>query len=98
MFQIGEVVVCVDDSPSPASIRWPWRPKKGGYYTIELIDYALGELGFLLAEDPVPDDGESLWLAERFRKVTKADDSFTEMLRACKPSKVSALQTDRVEV
>lgn len=38
-----------------------------------------------------------LTLAERFRKVTKADAEFTEMLRACKP-KVSTLQTDRVEV
>lgn len=78
----GDLVVCVahDDGPPPR-----WYPQIGGVYRVAAI-YPNGAWGPVidLCEDPYPDP-EWAWAMENFRKIDKADESFTETVRACRP-------------
>lgn len=82
-YDVGDVVVCVDDS--------------GGLFDLPVVRFGQiervsqivecegGGLGVELIGKTHPD-----WAygAERFRKLPKADDTFTEQMRALRPHKV----------
>lgn len=89
-YDVGDIVVCVDDSPSP---EWgPTRIKIGRFYRVRRI-------GPNAPNSLVNKVGPSVWVEEvephspagfgwfRFRKLPKADDEFTEYMRSMKPHK-----------
>lgn len=92
MFKVGEVVVCVDDRLNPDF--GPSRLRRGKFYKVARIgaicnNSVFGRGGTLFLEE-VPSESLSGFSAKRFRKLPKADQSFTDMIRACKPVKEPA--------
>jgi|GEM_PF-2910936 len=92
-FEIGEVVVCVDNGPgiNPASVYIDGLPTPlvlGRFYKITGFVVAPDKsLGVLI--DNMPPErtigGPVGWQATRFRKLPRADAEFTAQMRACKP-------------
>ncbi len=82
-FQVGDVVVCVNDSPctatgEPKPVPCPWkRGEIGRVVSISACRYGL---------ELAPQKHRLLYIAAyRFRKLPKADEQFTERMRKCKP-------------
>lgn len=90
-FRIGDVVVCVDDSPcrAPHLLGLPFAFKRG---TVKKISYVCldgrGKVAIRFTDGPEP-IGPG-FVAERFRKIQKADNAFTAQMRALKPIKQKA--------
>lgn len=92
-FQVGDVVVCVDDSPyrSRDVKGKPWPMAKGSTWRVsDVLVARLGPLaGQVLlrfhAEPPLSRAWKRGWYHARFRKLSKADEQFTEQMRQCKP-------------
>ena len=88
MFHVGQMVVCVDDSVSPANFFIPATyPSKGHIYTIRGIQDLGNGLAVLLEEilnRPFPyatGDSEPSFLASRFRPVRQTSiEQFTSIL------------------
>lgn len=85
-FAPGDVVVCVDAQPCEEGYAPP-ELTEGAHYTIF-------EVGFDQFDNPgvFLDELESRgfaggYLAYRFRHIDKADDTFTEQMRALKPQR-----------
>lgn len=92
MFEKGEVVVCVDNEPD-------WHDPKadllvvGRFYRIGAIGPGKNGATALAFRAPeLRSDVNRGWAfrSTRFRKLPKADQSFTDMIRACKPVKEPA--------
>jgi hypothetical protein len=81
--QAGDLVECVNDRshfpPDPL-----FNPSLGAVYRVAEIFPS--DDGVDLCEDPSPDP-EWTWPIEMFRKIDKADEQFTETVRACRPIK-----------
>jgi hypothetical protein len=86
-FQVGDVVVCVgplepgDDRFGIHETRL-YRIRAVGTSTVERMPI----LNFVGLLEPAPWEG---WLFHCFRKLPRADEQFTEQMRACKPVRVS---------
>ena len=79
-------ILCVDDKPLPGHAPpegVPWL-RAGRVYRVQALSKTPGETdaqyGVRLAEGPIPPSGDG-WRADRFRKIERADDSFTDLLR-----------------
>lgn len=89
-FQVGDLVVCVDasyreETATRVDLGGTWRPKQGGIYTIRRVGSSRRPNDCVwLVEDPEYYPW-SAWEADRFRKLTRADDAFTATIRACRP-------------
>lgn len=89
-FQVGDVVCCIDDSEDDRHTLQPPFPefiKRGRLYrAVALTMTSPGVQGVRLQGDPnnVPFPHGS-WARDRFRKLPKADEQFTQSIRACKP-------------
>lgn len=84
-FQVGDVVVCISDDYERASGPESWWPKRGQIYRVAGLDHCLNGLFLEFAEDPDFGDTELGWAATDFRKLPKADEQFTEQMRAIRP-------------
>ena len=89
MINIGDVVVCVDDSINPAWIhakRFGTLAVKGALYRVVGVEVApsgyadVGTVGLLLAGLP-----GLVMKARRFRKVLPASHAFIEQIRKLTP-------------
>jgi len=90
-FEIGEKVVCTDDSK-----RWfkLGGLKKGELYTISGFNPYDG--GLILKEVKSPKSGFNAYRADRFRKV---DYAFADsILRMIKPAKKKVVQESKLRV
>ena len=91
-FDVGDLVVCVDDGPDKKGKRPKWSYRGQVVRVVELTP-PKGEdwsgWGFLADGDPDPALSKSWRACYRFRKIDKADDSFMEMLAACKPKELT---------
>lgn len=85
-FQAGDVVVCAhlkrfgtmwDESVSLL--------RKGAFYRVEGWNFIGGLMIDVKSTHPLGG-----WNSKRFRKLRKADDRFTEQMRALRPAKVPA--------
>jgi len=92
-FQVGDVVVCVDDSPARSiDVRgMPWPMRMGSTWrVIGLVrSKSTGEILLLLKNSPphlAP--WKRGWVKDRFRKLPRADVQFARDMRACKPHRV----------
>ena len=87
-FNVGDVVVCFRE-PS-GWIASDWEPKVGSFYSIAGIDVDTTGVAIIdLREDPSCFSDDGAWEAAAFRKLPRADEQFTEQMRACKPVRVS---------
>jgi hypothetical protein len=97
--QAGDVVVCVDASPS----RAPYHVKRdptvpltlGAYYRVrELAPAENGRIGIRLVGIILPHyerlGTEIVFKADRFRKIDAADEQFTHQIRSLKPVRENA--------
>ena len=84
--QPGDVVVCVDVGKSPEGFEAP-HLQIGKAYTVYAVGVdPLGQLGLYL--DEIEGDGfNGGFLAWRFRKIQKADESFTALIKRKRPSR-----------
>lgn len=89
MFHVGQLVVCVDDSPCDHHLEI--APLRHGYiYTIRsTYDYGAGGIGVRIAEFclPVWDGMEETWRMERFRPVEENRLSIFRKMLAPAPRK-----------
>lgn len=82
-FQVGDVVVCVDDKAQGYSGD---NVLRGRHYRIASFIKRHGITGCTLeGMNPDPYLGYAI---KRFRKLPRADESFTEQMRACRPTRV----------
>lgn len=86
-FQVGDVVVCINAKPDS------FDPKAGllkerAHYRVAVVGPVKGVfcLGFRALPADKPNTAWA-WNANRFRKLPRADEQFTEMLRALKPTR-----------
>ena len=88
-FQVGDVVVCIDDSPCVVHpyAGYPFEADRGSLYRVARVGLHPVEREFYLGLTEVP--GVMLFAA-RFRKVTRADEQFIEQMRALKPAMAPA--------
>jgi hypothetical protein len=88
--QPGDLVVCVDASPSahPTSTPYPRRLVEGRHYRIAgVYPFSDGDgLGVELADDPIIGD-DTAWEIERFRKIEKSDEGFSTWMKSLRPIK-----------
>lgn len=84
-FKVGDVVVCIDDSPCKVDPfpGFPFGIKRGSTHRVtdlDLVGYDifLGLLGY----------DEDYFFAARFRKLPPADDAFILRMRSLKPGRV----------
>lgn len=84
-FKVGDVVVCVDDSPCVVDPfpGFPFGIKRGSMHRVTELCFMRGEvfLGLL-------DRDEDYFFAARFRKLPPADDEFILRIRSLKPGRV----------
>ena len=87
MFNVGDLVVCVDDQMS-GGVREATHPdfiRAGRHYRISRVGKRKGEWGVQLLGDPNmiawPNCG---WKADRFRKIDAPDTEVLRLIRACK--------------
>lgn len=97
MFEVGDVVVCVDVAPNansslPKHARALRRLQKGRTYRVASIgangginDYECIALDGVHTTDIEP-RWQNQWAAHRFRKVKPASAKFTAQMRALKPA------------
>lgn len=94
-FQVGDIVVCIDDKPAPdhqppKGCQWI---KAGRVYRVKAILQVVGlhgpRFGIELVDvpGPLPHSG---WHAWRFRKIERADDNFIATLRAARANTLFA--------
>lgn len=85
MIGVGDVVVCVDDGPIVCArgVRHTGAsaPKRGSVVRVESIR-PFGPCGC-----PSIYSGSTTGLIHRFRKIKKAEDEFTALVRRCQPIK-----------
>jgi len=86
-FAPGDVVVCVDARPR---FNRPCELEENRFYRVEKI--CVGRNGFLdagmlglLVEGARSFANQGSFAADRFRHLPKADEAFTEAMRAIKP-------------
>jgi hypothetical protein len=79
-FQVGDVVVCVDDKSRPGFDRC--RLCRNATYRVEKVGLGpiSGDPCLMVSQDDYV--WHPLW---RFRKIRPASDEFIASLRACKP-------------
>jgi hypothetical protein len=86
MFEVGEVVVCVDasirDHVDACHISAAQMLEQGKFYRVDALEFG-GLKGIGGMRHPF-----GLWAADRFRKLPKASSDFTAMIRKCKPQRV----------
>lgn len=91
-YDVGDVVICVDASDGDACPPLDTiTPIKAGsaYRVTGMVKTAYGPATLIEGEKPhrcACCDGQSGWRPDRFRKLPKADDEFTEYMRRMKPA------------
>jgi hypothetical protein len=93
-FQVGDVVVCVDASPCRNRVLSPTVTlRRGKLFRVTGMTPAQGNSFYVLLNDEPPHLIEGYvfrggWDDRRFCKIDRADEHFTETIRACKPERI----------
>lgn len=87
-FEVGDVVVCVDDSRRQHTDSWHIEAiamlRRGKHYRISALYEGGGVASFIGLAHPF-----RAWVADRFQHLPKADEAFIQQMRAIKPAKRS---------